>query len=64
MSDVLTAVKNFFNLFKKVPEGDYATGERRFAVEDFDKRLKQVGVELKDGGSRKRVTIMEISDNK
>ncbi|KAK7465927.1 hypothetical protein BaRGS_00037537, partial [Batillaria attramentaria] len=63
MSDVLNTVKNFFRLCQESPAGDYETGGRRFHLEDFDKRLMDMGVRLRDGGSRKRVTIMDISNN-
>ena len=63
MSEVLTTVKNFFTMFCGLPEGTHEMGGRRFEVEDFDKRLSQMGVSLKDKGSRKRVSIMEVSNN-
>ncbi|KAK7088799.1 proline dehydrogenase 1, mitochondrial-like isoform X2 [Littorina saxatilis] len=63
MSEVLTTVKNFITLCQQVPEGTHVTGERRFEVEDFDRRLSEMGVMLKDKGSRKRISIMEITQN-
>ncbi|KAL8574325.1 hypothetical protein ACOMHN_015856 [Nucella lapillus] len=63
MSEVLTTVKNFFTLCCNTPEGTREIGGRRFEVEDFDRRLSEMGVSLKDRGSRKRVSIMEISQN-
>lgn len=63
MSEVLTTVKNFFTLCCDVPEGTREIGGRRFEVEDFDRRLSSMGVSLKDKGSRKRVSIMEISQS-
>lgn len=64
MSDVLNTVKNFFALVSSTPSGDYETGERRFAVEDFDKRLCEMGVSLAEMGSRKWVSILDISGNR
>lgn len=63
MSEVLTTVKNFFTMFVGMPEGRHEMGGRLFEVEDFDQRLSQMGVSLKDKGSRKRVSIMEVSNN-
>ena len=32
-------------------------------AEDFDRRLSEMRVSLKDKGSRKRITIMEVSNH-
>ena len=63
MSEVLTTVKNFFTMFCNVPAGKTVMGQRRFELEDFDQRLSDMGVQLKDEGSRKRVSIMEMSQS-
>ncbi|XP_076453002.1 proline dehydrogenase 1, mitochondrial-like isoform X1 [Babylonia areolata] len=63
MSEVLTTVKNFITLFNDMPEGTHEIGGRRFEVEDFDRRLAEMGVSLKDRGSRKRVSIMEVTQS-
>lgn len=61
MSDILNAVKNFFQYFRGVEAGEYDAGDRRFYLEDFDRQLTDKGIDLKDIGSTKRVSIMDIS---
>jgi hypothetical protein len=63
MSEVLTTVKNFFTLFCGWKEGSCKIEDRYFEVQDFDKRLTDMGVNLMDGGSRKRVSIMEVTQH-
>ena len=38
-------------------------GNNDIEVEDFDHRLSEMGVSLKDRGSRKKITIMEVSNH-
>lgn len=60
MSEVLTTVQNFFRFLKK-EEGTHETGDLRFSLENFDSRLKDIGVQLKSGEKRTWVSVKDIS---
>ncbi|CAG5131662.1 unnamed protein product [Candidula unifasciata] len=60
MSEVLVTIKHFFALIKKT-QGEIDEGELRFGLEDFDSRLKDIGVQLKEGEKRTWVSVKDIS---
>ncbi|BFZ18280.1 hypothetical protein BsWGS_21319 [Bradybaena similaris] len=60
MSEVLVTIKHFFAMIKKT-QGEIDKGELRFGMEDFDSRLKDIGVQLKEGEKRTWVSVKDIS---
>ncbi|XP_012942308.1 proline dehydrogenase 1, mitochondrial isoform X2 [Aplysia californica] len=60
MSEVLMTAKNFFAMLHKT-QGEIDTGELRFGLEDFDSRLREIGVQLQEGKKRTWVSVKDIS---
>uniref|UniRef100_A0A2C9JI87 Proline dehydrogenase n=1 Tax=Biomphalaria glabrata TaxID=6526 RepID=A0A2C9JI87_BIOGL len=60
MSEVLVTIKHFFKLLQKT-QGQIDKGSLRFGLEDFDARLSEIGVQLKDGNKRSWVSVKDIS---
>jgi len=66
MSEVLMTATHFFSMMNKT-QGEIAVSgqkeERKFGLEDFDSRLKEVGVQLQgaEGLGRKWVSVKDIS---
>ncbi|XP_059171723.1 proline dehydrogenase 1, mitochondrial-like [Physella acuta] len=60
MSEVLTTVKHFFKLLHTT-QGQIDKDTLRFGLEDFDNRLREIGVQLKDGNKRNWVSVKDIS---
>ena len=54
--------KHFFRMMNKT-EGELETEERRFGLEDFDSRLADIGVQLKNMQDNKRtwVSVKDIT---
>uniref|UniRef100_A0A0B7A2X5 Proline dehydrogenase n=1 Tax=Arion vulgaris TaxID=1028688 RepID=A0A0B7A2X5_9EUPU len=61
MSEVLITIKNFFTIIRKTQGEIDKEGQLRFGLEDFDARLRDIGVQLKEGEKRTWVSVKDIS---
>ncbi|GFO08983.1 proline dehydrogenase 1, mitochondrial-like [Plakobranchus ocellatus] len=60
MSEVLATTKHFFHMLRK-DEGEINEGQVRFQLENLDPRLKEIGVQLEEGGHRTWISVKDIS---
>lgn len=60
MSEVLSTTKHFFKMLRK-SQGEIDEGEVLFRLENLDPRLKEIGVQLDEGGHRTWVSVKDIS---